>query len=63
MNVLGLFIGIIIFVLCTLAWGKLMVWIAVELESVLGVIWFAIFGGAAWFWGLAKLMELSKCMD
>ena len=53
MNVLGLLIGIIIFVLCTLAWGKLMVWIAVELESVLGVIWFC---------GLAILMELSKAI-
>lgn len=62
MNVLGLLIGIIIFLLCTLAWGKLMVCIAEEIESLLGVIWFAIFGGAAWFCGLAILMGLSKAI-
>lgn len=59
MNVLGLLIGIIIHLSLG---GKLMGCIAEEIESLLGVIWFAIFGGAAWFCGLAILMGLSKAI-
>ena len=50
--------GIVIFIVGTILWGKLMVYIAVELESILGVIFIAIFGGFAWFYGLAMIMQM-----
>lgn len=54
----NLMIGIVIFLVGTILWGKLMVYIAVELKSILGVIFFAIFGGFAWFYGLAMIMQM-----